>query len=102
MAEKAASKHLGARQRNAKKDVSDNVAGSEIWLRANRKQAAPGRKAKGGEIGPSAELEKIVVSTEKGNAVIVCEEDWDGLIEALSAMAAPALANVIRSGIAKC
>ena len=46
--------------------------------------------------------EKIVVSTEKGNAVIVCEEDWDGLIEALSAMAAPALANVIRSGTAKC
>ena len=46
--------------------------------------------------------EKIVVSTEKGNAVIVCEEDWDGLIEALSAMAAPAIANVVRSGTAKC
>lgn len=45
--------------------------------------------------------EKIVISTEKGNAVIVCEEDWDSLIEALSAMAAPAIANAVRSGAAK-
>lgn len=31
--------------------------------------------------------EKIVISTEKGNAVIVCEEDWDSLIEIVSGLA---------------
>ena len=46
--------------------------------------------------------EKITISTGAGNIVMISEEDWDGLIEALSAMAAPALANVVRSGTAKC
>lgn len=31
--------------------------------------------------------EKITVSTERGNAVIVCEEDWDSLIEIVSSLA---------------
>ena len=31
--------------------------------------------------------EKITVSTERGNAVIVCEEDWDSLIKIVSGLA---------------
>ena len=31
--------------------------------------------------------EKITVSTRRGNAVIVCEEDWDSLIEIVSGLA---------------
>lgn len=35
--------------------------------------------------------EKITISTGCGNVVMVCEEDWDSLVELVSAMLLPGL-----------
>ena len=43
--------------------------------------------------------EKIVISTEKGNAVIVCEEDWDSLVEAVSVLTVPAVLEAYKSSL---
>ena len=46
--------------------------------------------------------EKIVISTEKGNAVIVCEEDWDSLVEAMCILTVPEIVRMAKSGVAGC
>lgn len=42
----------------------------------------------------SLEGEKITIETEKGNVVMINEEDWDNLVEALVLLSVP---NISRS-----
>lgn len=42
----------------------------------------------------SLEGEKITIETEKGNVVMISEEDWDNLVEALVLLSVP---NISRS-----
>ena len=43
--------------------------------------------------------EKITVTTENGNAVIVSEEDWDSLVEAMSALALQGRTDIVGAAI---
>ena len=40
--------------------------------------------------------EKITISTDAGNVVMVSEEDWDDLVEALSMMMLPEVVEKLR------
>ncbi len=41
----------------------------------------------------SLEGEKIIIETEKGNVVMISEEDWDSLVEALVLLNDPNISN---------
>lgn len=41
--------------------------------------------------------EKVTVSTEKGNAVLVSEEEWDNVIEALYLLSVPGMMDSVKA-----
>ncbi len=41
--------------------------------------------------------EKITIASDKGNVVIVSEEDWDSLVEALSLMMLPEVVERVKT-----
>ncbi len=48
--------------------------------------------------------EKITIRTDAGNAVLVCEQDWDSLVEAMCVLTMPHITRsaemeVLRAGI---
>lgn len=40
--------------------------------------------------------EKITISTDGGNVVMVCEDDWDSLVETLSVMVLPEVVEQVK------
>lgn len=46
--------------------------------------------------------EKIMITTDRGNAVLICEEDWDSLVEAMCILTVPEIVRMAKSGVAGC
>ncbi len=43
--------------------------------------------------------EKITISTDAGNVVMISEEDWDSLVETLSVMTVPAVLEAYKCSL---
>lgn len=46
--------------------------------------------------------EKITITTDRGNAVLICEEDWDSLVEAMCILTVPEIVRAAKSGVVGC
>lgn len=46
--------------------------------------------------------EKITITTDNGNAVLVCEEDWDSLVEAMCILTIPEIVRTSGHGAVGC
>lgn len=46
--------------------------------------------------------EKITISTGAGNIVMISEEDWDSLVEAMCILTVPEIVRMAKSGVAGC